>query len=138
MAFSHGSKASFQVQDAGATLRDISAYLTSAGLSRLADMAEVSALGSTSKAYIPGMMDGTIPIEGSFDPTVDGYLAGILGFATASNFEYYPAGTPVGATKPKYSGACYLASYDITTGTDGAAQISGELQITGTVARAVA
>jgi hypothetical protein len=138
MAFSHGSKASFQIDDAGGTLRDITAFLTSVGLSRAADMAEVSTLGTTSKQYIPGLLDGTLPLEGPFDPTVDGYLAGILGFETARDFEYYPAGTPVGATKPKYTGTVFLASYDIDTGMDDAATISGELQLTGAVTRAVA
>lgn len=138
MAFSHGSKAIFKVTDSGATLRDISTYLTSTGLQRLADMAETSTLGTTAKSYIPGMTDGTIPLEGNFDPTVDGYLSGVLGYSTALSFEYYPAGEPVGATKPKYSGSCWLASYDIETGTDDKAGISGELQLTGTVTRAVA
>lgn len=138
MAFSHGSKAIIKVADSGATLRDISPYVTSTGLQRLADMAETSVLGTTAKTYIPGMTDATIPLEGNFDPTVDGYLAGILGFETAVAFEYYPAGEPVGATKPKYSGSCFLTSYDIETGTDDKAGVSGELQVTGSITRAVA
>lgn len=138
MAFTHGSKATFHVDDATATLRDISLYLTSAGLSRLADMAETSALGTTAKTYIPGMTDGTVPLEGAFDPVVDGYLAGVIGFETPLAFEFYPAGEPVGATKPKYSGVCHLTSYDIDTDTGDAARISGELQVTGAISRAVA
>jgi len=138
MAFTHGSKAKFWLADSGATLRDISTYLTSAGLQRMADMAETRVLGTTAKTYIPGMTDGTVPIEGPFDPTVDGYLAGVLGFETPLAFEYYPAGSPVGVTKPKYSGSCHLTSYDIESGTDDAARWSGEVQITGTITRATA
>jgi hypothetical protein len=138
VAFSHGSKALFSVADSIPTLRDISVYLTSTGLARAADMAETSTLGTTSKQYIPGMLDGTIPLEGPFDPTVDGYLFSILGAAVASAFEYYPAGSPVGPTKPKYTGTCFLASYEVTTGTDGPATFSGELQLSGTVSRAIA
>jgi len=138
MAFTHGSKAKFSVHDSSATLRDISSYLTSTGLSRMADMAETSALGTTAKTYIPGMTDGTIPLDGQFDPTIDGYLSPLLGFETPLSWEYFPAGTPVGVTKPKYSGAAFLTSYDIETGTDDKAGISGELQLTGAVTRATA
>lgn len=136
MAASHGSRAVFQVQDAGSTLRDLSAFLTEAGLPRSADTAEVTTLGSLSKKYIPGLKDGTIPIGGPFDPVVDGYLSGILG--VERNFEYYPAGTPVGATKPKYSGACILTSYEPSSPVDDAATWSAEFQITGDVLRQVA
>lgn len=138
MAFTHGSKAKFWVADSGAVLRDISGFLTSTGLQRMADMAETSVLGTTAKTYIPGMTDGTIPLEGPFDPTVDGYLAGVIGFETPLAFEFFPAGSPVGATKPKYAGVCFLTSYDIETGTDDAARTSGELQVTGTITRTVA
>ena len=138
MAFTHGSKAIFKLTDAGAVLRDISVYLTSTGLSRMADVAEVSTLGTTAKQYVVGLTDGTIPLEGPFDPTVDGYMSGLLGFETAVAYEFYPAGTPVGPTKPKYSGVCYLGSYDIETGVDDAGTWSGELQLNGTVTRAVA
>jgi len=138
MAFTHGSKAKFSVHDSSATLRDISSYLTSTGLSRMADMAETSALGTTAKTYIPGMTDGTIPLDGQFDPTIDGYLSPLLGFETPLSWEYFPAGTPVGVTKPKYSGSAFLTSYDIETGTDDKAGISGELQLTGAVTRATA
>lgn len=136
MAATHGYKAVIKVADSGATLRDLTGYISSTGLQRLADMAETTVLGASAKTYIPGQTDGTIPLEGNFDPTADGYLAGILGYETAVAFEYYPAGEPVGSTKPKYSGSCFLASYDIETGVDDKASISGELQITGTVTRA--
>jgi hypothetical protein len=134
MATTHGSKAVFKVQDSGGVLRDLSAYLTSAGLSRSADTAEITTLGSTSKTYIPGLLDGTIPIEGHYDPTVDGYLAGILGMERP--FEYYPAGEPASTSKPKYTGSCILTSYEASTPVDDAGSISGEFQVTGAVTRA--
>ncbi len=137
MAFNHGSVAIFKVDDAGATLRDLSTYLKNAGLARSADTAETSALGTTAKTYVVGLVDATIPIEGMFDPTVDGYLSGLLGFGP-TDFEYFPAGEPVGATKPKFSGQCILTSYEVTTGVDDMATISGEFQVTGAVTRAVA
>ncbi len=137
MAAAHGSKANLKIQDSGGVLRDLSAYLTSTGLPRSADMAEVSTLGLTSKAYIPGLKDGTIPLEGPIDPTVDGYLAGILGLATAARtFEYCPQGAGVAGT-PKYAGTCWLSSYEQTTGVDDAGTFTAEAQITGDVTRTV-
>ena len=128
----HGSKANFKVQDAGAVLRDISSFITTAGLPRSADTAEVTTLGSLSKAYIPGLKDGTIPIEGPIDATVDGYLAGILGMSRP--FEYCPQGlTPAGL--PKYTGNAILTSYEPSTPVDDAGTFSGEFQLTGDVTR---
>jgi hypothetical protein len=136
MAFTHGKDSTFHITDAGGTLRDITSYLSSAGLQRMADLAETSTLGSTYKSFVGGLIDASIPLDGLFDPTVDGYLAGILQLSKA--FEYYPAGEPVGATKPKYSGNAVLTNYEINTGVDGPASISGEFQVDGAITRAVA
>jgi hypothetical protein len=136
MAFTHGKDAKFSITDSGGTLRDITAYLSGAGLQRMADLAETGTLGATYKSFVAGLIDAKIPLEGFFDPTVDGYLAGILQVSKA--FEYYPAGTPVGATKPKYTGNAILTSYEIDTNTGGAATISGSLQVDGAITRAVA
>lgn len=134
MAFSHGSKAVLKVSDSGATLRDVSAYLTSAGSPFTADVAEVTALSNTNKAYIPGLKDGKISLAGAFDPTVDGYLYGVLG-GTAAPFEYYPAGTAT--SNVKYSGSAICTSYEVTSDVGDANKFSAEFQISGAVTRAV-
>lgn len=137
MAFSHGTNAVLKVADVGTSLRDLSAYLTQETLQRTAGAEDTTTQGKTTKVYIPGLKDGKIPLEGKFDPTVDGYLSGILGVATT--YEYYPAGEPVGATKPKYSGAAILTSYEIRTGVNGGAgSFTAELQLSDTVTRVVA
>jgi hypothetical protein len=135
MAFNHGSKANFQVND-GSSLRDLSSYLTSVSFPQTVDTAEVSALGNTAKAYIVGLRDSTISIEGIYDPTADGYLNTVAGLSTATAFEYYPNGTPVGGTKPKFSGSCILTSYEVSTPVDGAASFTAEFQVSGAVTRA--
>lgn len=136
MAFSHGSAAVFKVTDSGSTLRDLSTYLKSDGLSFSGDTAETTTHGATAKTYIPGLVGGNFSLEGLFDPTVDGYLAGLRGLTTT--FEYYPAGTPVGVTKPKYSGSCILTAYDLSGDVGDAMSWSAEFQITGAVTRATA
>jgi len=131
--FSHGKDAVFKITDAAATLRDISTVLSSVSLSREADTAETSALGTTAKTYIPGLTDATISIEGMADVTTSGYLEGILG--TSKAFEFYPAGTAVGQVK--YSGSAILTSFESAAEIGGAVTVSGEFQVTGAVTRTV-
>lgn len=131
MATAHGSKAKFSITDSGGTVRDLTAFLTSAGMPRSADTAETSVLGLTSKRYIPGLKDGTVPIEGPFDVTVDGYLNGILGMVRV--FTYDPQGT--GSGTPHYTGNALLTSYETETGVDDAGTFSGEFQLSDDVTR---
>jgi len=130
--FAHGKSAVFKIADSGATLRDISNVVNSSSLSRSAETAEVTALGNSSKAYIPGMKDATISIEGMADVTTSGYLDGILG--TTTTWEFYPAGT--GAGEVKYSGSGILTSLETSAEVGGAVSVSGEVQVTGDVTRA--
>lgn len=132
--FTHGKEAVFKIDDSGGTLRDISNVLSSVTLSREADTAEVSALGSDDKSYIIGLRDATISIEGMADVTTSGYLEGIFGQSTAVDFEYYPAGTAVGEVK--YSGTAFLTSFESAAELGGAVSVSGEFQVTGGVTRA--
>lgn len=129
----HGSKAVFTIQDSGGVVRDITTFLDQEGLARSADTAEVSTNGTTSKKYIPGLLDGTIPIGGPFDVTVDGYLNGILGMER--NFVYQPQGPGTG--NPNYAGAAILTSYEPDTAVDDAGRMTGEFQITGNVTRTI-
>lgn len=130
--FAHGKSAVFKITDSGATLRDISNVVNSSSLSRSADTAEVTALGNDSKAYIPGLKDATISLEGMADVTTSGYLDGVLG--TTTTWEFYPAGTAAGQIK--YSGSGILTSLETGAEVGGAVSVSGEIQVTGDVTRA--
>lgn len=134
MGFSHGSKSVLKVTDAAATLRDLSDYLSSDGLSRSTDTAETTTKGKTAKTYIPGLDDGTFSLEGNFDPTVDGWLDGLRRKETT--FEYFPSGEGGSAgTNVKYAGACILTSYEITGDGGDVQKISAEFQISDSVTR---
>jgi len=132
----HGSKAVFQVQDSGGTLRDLSAYLTEDSLERTADTAETTPFGKTSKTYIPGLKDATISLGGNYDATavsgISVVLEGIL--AVERNFELYPAGNVTG--ERKYTGAAILTQFSVSSPVDGKVAISGEFQVTGDVTAA--
>ena len=136
MAFSHGKDAVLKIADSGDTLRDLSSYIVSEGLARVAPAEQMTTHGKGSQIYIAGIKDGTISLEGKFDPTVDGYLAGILA-VDGQAYEYYPVGEPVGATKPKYSGVGTLTSYEIKT-PQGGATFTANFQLSDTCTRAVA
>ena len=129
--FAHGKSAVFKIND-GSTMQDISNVVNSSSLSRSAETAEVTALGDAAKAYIPGMKDATISIEGMADVTTSGDLDGLLG--TTTTWEFYPAGT--GAGEVKYSGSGILTSLETSAEVGGAVSVSGEVQVTGDVTRA--
>lgn len=134
MAFAHGKKAVFKLDDSGGTLRTLTSYLTSAGLARDVDTAETSTLGTDDKQFLNGLRGASIPLEGNFDATIDGYLAGLLG-GDPTDWEYYPQGE--GSGKVKYSGQAILNSYESNSDIGDAGKISAELTVNGAVTRAI-
>lgn len=135
MAKAHGKKGKLKLKDAGGTLRDVSEFLTSAGLPRDVDTAESSGLGQEDKTFVVGLRGASIPFDGSWDPTVDGWFAGLLGFEPATEWQYFPAGEAV--TNVKYSGVALLASYEAGSDIGSVGKISGSLTVSGAVTRTV-
>lgn len=131
--FRHGKAAVFKVDDSGGTLRDISNTLNSVTFPREAEVLETTSFGSSDRTYIVGFKNGTISIEGSFDATVDGYLAGILGQDATVSFEYGPEGST--STYTKYTGEAILTSYETSAGVGDIVAFSAEFQISGAVTR---
>lgn len=131
--FRHGKAAVFKIDDSGGTLRNISDALNSISFPREAEVLETTSFGSSDRTYIVGFKNGTISIEGSFDATYDGYLAGALGQDATLSFEYGPEGST--STYTKYTGECILTSYESTAGVGDVVSISAEFQISGAVTR---
>lgn len=136
MAFSPGTDARLYLND-GTSLVDFSAYIRTTGLNRARDMYDTTTLGLNDRAFVGGLRNNSHTLEGPFDPTMDTFLSAALD-AQGRAFEYFPAGEPVGATKPKYTGSYMISSYDTTTPVDGMAGFSAGIQFTGTITRAVA
>lgn len=96
---------------------DMSAYFNSASVARSVETSDTTSFGASNKAYIVGMGDGTLQLDGmwSADATVgsDVVLSSILGNATTPIVTYaYAAGT--------IGNRCVLAkaistSYDISS-----------------------
>jgi hypothetical protein len=137
MAASHGSKAIFKLGTNGVpqTASDLSIYANSVGITLNRDSSEVSTFGVTSKKYIPGLKDATVPFEGPYDTVSDLHLWDLLNNGTIVLFEYYPSGSTTGL--PKFSGQCFITSYEVSSDIGDANAVSAEFQVTGDVARAL-
>lgn len=131
MAASLGTNAVLKLTSG--SLRDISTYVDTTGIAKDVEAADVTTLGATAHVYIPGLSDATIPFEGPYDETMDGYLAVVE--RTVTTWEFYPNLTTTG--KVKYSGSCIVTKYEIKSGVDGANKMTCELQMTGAITRAV-
>lgn len=131
--FRHGKSTVFKVDNSGGTLTDISNTLTDVSFPQSVDTAETSTFGSSAKSYVVGLTDSTISISGNFDATVDAHLAGILGQAASVSFEYGPEGST--STYVKYSGECYLTSYEKSGAIGDVVSYSAEFQVTGSITR---
>lgn len=133
MAFSHGSKAKFKMADALAVMTDLSPYLRQANLTRTADTAETSALGTTDKTYIPGLKDNRFALQGMFDPTIDNILNSAVGDSTFRAFEFYPQGDTTGQIK--YTGQGFIVNYNPTGDVGSMESFSCDFQVSGAVTR---
>jgi len=135
VAFVHGKSAVFKLDNSSASLVDYSPYLNDVSLSRSIETAETTTFGvsGSAKTYIVGLSDATFSISGLFDATADATLAGVLGFATALNFNYGPAGSTAGLVK--YTGTCIMTGYNISAAVGDAVQATADFQVTGPVTR---
>lgn len=140
MAFIHGKKSKFEIDNAAGTPVDISAYCDEVSFSRSLETAETTTFGNDAKTYIMGLSDATISVSGKFDAagasTVDAVLSGILGQDASVTFAYTPGGGSPSSSNPKYSGECYCTSYEVSGSVGDVTSFSAEFQVTGAVTRA--
>ena len=135
MAFAHGKLGFFSLDDSGGNVRDLSTYLNDLSMPRDIETAETTtfSVAGSAKTYIVGLTDATISISGLFDPTADGYLAGVVGTSASLSFVYGPAGNTGGFVK--YTGECFLTSYEVSSSVGDVVQASASLQVTGAITR---
>jgi hypothetical protein len=107
------------------------AFLKSGGLDTTNEVVDVTTLGNDSKVYIPGLEDGTIPLEG----IVNNAQLLVINTARAAGevaFEYGPVGdTP--NTNVRYYGNCIFSSFSVSNTPNNEVVFSATLQITGDV-----
>jgi hypothetical protein len=125
--FVHGSKAKVLANG-----YDLSTYFKSVASTSTVETSEVSTLGATSKAYIVGLDDGKLSVDGFYDPSTgasDAVLQGIIG--TTSLWTCVMGVDAVGA---RGYGASTIET-SVATGADigGAVSVKAEGQATGGV-----
>lgn len=134
MAFGHGKSTYFGIGDSTlpATADDVSQYVNAVGFPRSAEVADVSAFGDASRSKVAGLKDGTISIEGPYDPTMDARMEGILGLDGVA-FEYGPQGDTGGNVS--YTGTCICTGYEVSGDIGDAGRYTAEFEISGDVTR---
>ena len=138
MAFFDSKVSKFRIDDTGGTLRDLSAYITEVrGLPGQRALNEVTALGDSGARFIPGLEDVTVRLSGLFDDTAtsgpDAVLGPLRTHASAVDFEYGPEGSSTGDVK--YSGTCWVVSYDLRSRVGNLVEWSATLQVENIVSR---
>ena len=133
MAFVHGKDSKFKLDNASASLTDISSYVNNVDFPETADISETSTLGSSNKTYIVGLKAATIGLTGLWDATADAIFGAVVGQSATLSFEYSPEGTSSG--KIKYTGECILTNYSISSPVGEVVGYSADLQVSGAVTR---
>ena len=138
MAFFDSKVSKFLIDDTGAVQRDLSAYVTDVrGLPGQRALNEVTALGDSGAKFVPGLEDVTINLSGIFDDTASSGPDAVLGplrtHSSAVDFEYGPEGSATGDAK--YSGTCWVVSYELRSRVGNRVEWTASLQAEGTVTR---
>ncbi|MDA1349165.1 MAG: hypothetical protein O3A47_09950 [Chloroflexi bacterium] len=138
MTFFDSKVSKFRIDDTGAVQRDLSAYVTEVrGLPGPRALNEVTALGDGGARFIAGLEDVSIRVNGLFDDTAtsgpDAVLGPLRTHASAVDFEYGPEGADTGDVK--YSGTCWVVTYDLRSRVGNLVEWSATLQVEGTVSR---
>ena len=108
---------------------NLSTYLNSVTLTGTADSAETSTFGTTSKSYIPGLLDGTLSLAGFYDGATNAdidIIYAALGNTTFAVVNHWPQGDTFGNDGWGFS--AFATSLAVDTNLGGAAAISADLQ----------
>ena len=124
MAFSYGNIAVLELDNASGTITDVSAYVSSVGLTIDRDTTDLPRLGGNQVAKLVGPPGSEFSVEGWYDPTIDTILGvwQLEANQTARTIFYGPAGSATSAIK--YSGEVFLSTYDPDTSASDAASWS--------------
>ena len=136
MAFKPGYLGWFALDNAAGSLTNIQPYIDDVGVPQTVETLEVTALGTSSKAFIVGLSDGdTISASGPYDVTIYTQLTGLKAAQAAGtashSFMWGPGGSV--ASEAKVTGECLLASLELSTSASGRVEWSASLQVTGAV-----
>ena len=115
---------SFKVSYGGTDLTD---HVQSVTINQTFDKVDITAMGATSKAYLPGLRDDSVDITFFNDyaaSSVDPTLFPFLGSTTGATLVIQTSGATVSATQPKYTMIACLYNYTPVDGTVGTASMN--------------
>lgn len=138
MAFIDGRGSRFRITDTGGVMRDLSACITEVrGLPGGRSLNEVTALGDSGARFTPGGESVSFTLRGLFDDAsgtgADAVLGALRYHAAPTAFEYAPAGFAAG--KARYSGVCWVKSYELISRVGEPVSWQASLQVEGTTGR---
>ena len=118
--------------DVGGSITNV-ASIISFSVSSTGDTIETSAMGSTSRTYLPGLtsFSGSMSLYFRDDDAAQSALFAGAGAAAAS-IELFPSGVTTGV---KLSGEVIVTSHDIAAGNDGAVTAEVSFQGTGALTK---
>ena len=113
-----------KIDNAGASLADITAYLTSAAIRGIQDIIEDTSLADEEKSYLPGKAGATAPLSGMVNSTTDAILGPLIGNRTSltKTLEYRSFSTnSTGSVGVFHNGEVFLTNIEYS-GTLGSLQ----------------
>ena len=139
MAYFDSQLSVFKITDTGATLRDVSPYITSIdGLPGPREINEATPLNQAGRKFHPSLQNVpfTLEVLWSDDALVgsDTVFGPLSRHTAATAFEYYPEG----AAGVKYNGNCWIRNFTIVTRVGNILTARVECQVDGVVTRTAA
>lgn len=132
-----GQKMVFKLDNAAGALVDLSQYSPKGAMSRTQEMYVTdTADGSGSKSVIPGLKGGqTFQIDFLYHEDLDDILGAVFDLTTGASqsYEWGPEGSTAG--KPKYTGECFLVSYNHENSVGSVATMNATFQQSGAQSR---
>lgn len=140
MAFRAGTVAWSMLTGINTVGTNIQPYVDNFTWPQSVETLDVSAFGTSAKAFINGLTDGdTVSFSGPYDKVVynllTGLKAGQAAGSAASTVTWGPGGSV--ATEAKISGSAWVTSVGLSAGVGGRVEYSASIQITGAVVSTV-
>lgn len=137
MAFKAGTTSAFYLANNAAALQNLSPYADNLSFPQSTVMLDVSAFGTNSKAFIPGLSDGdTYTMSGPYDVAIHTHMtalkAGQAAGSAAAGFIFGPGGSV--ASQARIAGSVWVQSYTTSSTVAGRVEYTASLQVTGATA----
>lgn len=140
MAFKWSKDSVIECDDSGGVVRDLSQYCEGTDMEKAFDELDTTGFGDSAQEVIAGLQKGSFSVKFKWDDTVTTGPDAVLGPASGliGTVSFYPAGSPAGAAKPKYSAEALLKGFRITGQVGNLTMGQADYVASGGITRAVA